>query len=345
MQTVYSSAKPGVPADARIVAAVGGVSVDRLRRVVETISQPRHFDLQPARNRWTADWIAAELADCGLDVQLQGPYRNVVAFPKGEGRGNQRPYGPSHRNVVAVRGSRGGEQNANGTSPRGVADPTPGSPGGCSLLVGAHYDSVPGTPGADDNASAVAALLECARVISAAAPELPVCYVAFNREEDGLIGSADFVGGYLPSSPHRIAAAHILEMVGYCSREPGSQQVPQGLPIQVPSVGDFIGVLGNGSSGAIVDESVACARTYTPDLPAIGLKVMFGAERLLPVLSRSDHDPFWRAGIPAVMWTDTAEFRNPHYHAATDTPDTLDYGFLTRVTQMLAACLLARSFG
>ena len=68
-----------------------------------------------------------------------------------------------------------------------------------------------------------------------------------------------------------------------------------------------------------------------------GLKVYFGVEQSLPVLGRSDHEPFWKAGIPAVMWTDTAEFRNPHYHQRSDTPETLDYGFLRAVTQVLAA--------
>jgi Zn-dependent M28 family amino/carboxypeptidase len=209
-----------------------------------------------------------------------------------------------------------------------------------AILVGAHYDSVPRTPGADDNASGVAALLECARIVARFKPLLPVCFVAFNREEDGLLGSADFVEAYLPNSSLKIVAAHVLEMGGYCSHKQGSQCVPQGLPIRIPSVGDFLGILGNRDSNSLVDKVLERAKTYVPELPTIGLKVHFGVEKYLPVLARSDHAPFWQAGIPAVMWTDTAEFRNPNYHRVTDTPDTLDYAFMRLVTQFLLACLM-----
>jgi hypothetical protein len=209
-----------------------------------------------------------------------------------------------------------------------------------AILVGAHYDSVPQTPGADDNASGVAALLECARIVARFEQTLPVCFVAYNREEDGLLGSADFVEAYLPNSSLNIVAAHVLEMVGYCSHAQGSQHIPQGLPIRVPSVGDFLGILGNRDSNSLVDIVLERAKTYVPELPTIGLKVHFGVEKYLPVLARSDHAPFWEASIPAVMWTDTAEFRNPNYHRVTDTPDTLDYAFMRSVTQVLLACLM-----
>jgi hypothetical protein len=75
----------------------------------------------------------------------------------------------------------------------------------------------------------------------------------------------------------------------------------------------------------------------------LGLKVYLGIEKYFPVLGRSDHAPFWKAGLPALMWTDTSEFRNPHYHQTTDTPDTLDYAFLRRVTQLLVAAVLTES--
>jgi hypothetical protein len=106
-------------------------------------------------------------------------------------------------------------------------------------------------------------------------------------------------------------------------------------------VGDFIGVLGNRDSNRFVDSVLIQAATYVPELPVLGLKVHLGVEKLLPVLARSDHDPFWRARIPAIMWTDTAEYRNPHYHRETDTPETLDYGFKQSVTQLLLSCVLS----
>jgi Zn-dependent M28 family amino/carboxypeptidase len=209
------------------------------------------------------------------------------------------------------------------------------------ILIGAHYDSVPTTPGADDNASAVAALLMCAKLVAEFAPHMPVCFVAFNREEDGLIGSEDFVKRYLPESRLKICEAHILEMIGYCQHSPDTQQIPAGLPIKIPTTGDFLGLVGNKDSNFLIDILLKQAKSYFPDFPVIGLKIYMGLEKRLPVLGRSDHDPFWEARVPALMWTDTAEFRNPNYHRPTDTPDTLDYSFLRQVTQLLLVHVLA----
>jgi hypothetical protein len=208
------------------------------------------------------------------------------------------------------------------------------------VLVGAHYDSVPDTHGADDNASAVAALLACAKALAHHAPESPVRFVCFNREEDGLLGSADFVKTMVAKGKVSVREAHVLEMVGYCSHSPGSQTVPSGLPIHVPDRGDFLGILANKDSTAMAGAVLQTARTYWPDFPVLSLKVYAGVEKLLPVLQRSDHTPFWNAGIPAILWTDTAEFRNPHYHQSSDTPDTLDYNFLRSVSQILIATVL-----
>lgn len=154
-----------------------------------------------------------------------------------------------------------------------------------------------------------------------------------------MAGSRDFVVNHLPVSGFEITGAHVLEMVGFTNYEPGSQRLPTGLPISIPEAGDFLGLLANEKSGPLMDAILARARTYLPEFSVLGLEVPVGAERALPVLARSDHLPFWEHGIPAVMWTDTSEFRNPHYHQATDTPETLDYGFLLLVTQLLTACV------
>ncbi len=212
-----------------------------------------------------------------------------------------------------------------------------------AVLVAAHYDSVPNCPGADDNASAVAAMLGCAAACRRWAPDLPVVFVAFNREEDGLMGSRDFVASYLPGARFRVECAHVLEMVGFASSLPGSQRIPTGLPLKLREAGDFLGLLANGQSSQAMELVLRHARTYVPTLAATGLEVEIGLERLFPVLGRSDHVPLWERGIPAVMWTDTAEFRNPHYHRESDTPSTLDYGFLQKVTQVLAAAVLAQT--
>lgn len=208
------------------------------------------------------------------------------------------------------------------------------------ILVGAHYDSVPMTPGADDNGSAVAAMLGCAAACSLWRPVLPVIFVAFNCEEDGLAGSSEFVSEFLPKGQFRIRCAHILEMVGFATNEPNSQRIPAGLPIPLRNVGDFLGLLANSASVEFMDEALHNAGAYVPKLPVTGLEVKLGLEKLLPVLTRSDHAPFWIANIPAVMWTDTSEFRNPHYHQKSDTPDTLNYEFLRHVTQLLTASVI-----
>ncbi|MFO0799767.1 MAG: M20/M25/M40 family metallo-hydrolase [Gemmataceae bacterium] len=210
---------------------------------------------------------------------------------------------------------------------------------GPALLLGAHYDSVPGTPGADDNASAVAACLECARLLTDHDVG-PVRIVLFNREEDGLLGSTEYVAD-LPAGA--VGEAHVFEMVGFRTTAPKSQRMPPGLPgFLAPDVGDFLGLLANRHSNAVAEELVRLAATYLPGFPVLALKMYLGIEARVDHLHRSDHAPFWRAGLPALMWTDTSEFRNRHYHQPTDTPDTLDYDFLANVTRLALARTLTR---
>jgi Zn-dependent M28 family amino/carboxypeptidase len=186
-------------------------------------------------------------------------------------------------------------------------------------------------------------MLGCAAACSLWRPALPVIFVAFNREEDGLLGSKNFVETYLSELNFRINCAHILEMVGFASSEAGSQRIPPGLPVKVSDKGDFLGLLANRHSNKPMDFVLCRAGAYTPDLPVMGLDVKLGLEKYFPVLSRSDHAPFWSKKIPALMWTDTSEFRNNNYHRDCDTPDTLNYGFLKHVTQLLTACVIQQA--
>jgi len=210
------------------------------------------------------------------------------------------------------------------------------------VLLGAHYDSVPGTPGADDNASAVAVCLECARLIKR--HEIgSVMIVFFNREEDGLLGSSEFVA-HLAGQASSIKEAHIFEMVGYSDGSPESQRMPPGLPpLLAPDVGDFLALLANSGSNMIAENLINLAACYVRPFPVIALKIYFGLEKAFGDLNRSDHAPFWRAGIPCIMWTDTSEFRNPHYHRASDTPDTLDYAFMSEVTKLALSRMISAS--
>lgn len=214
-----------------------------------------------------------------------------------------------------------------------------------AILVGAHYDSVPGSPGADDNASAVAAMLECAQLSARDHRHLPLCFVAFNCEEDGLLGSADFVESLAAESSLRIRLAHVLEMVGFCDPRRGAQRVPPELAARIPESGDFLGLIANRRSAAAASRVLALAKGFLADFPVLSLNLYLGLERIVPDLQRSDHNSFWRREIPSLMWTDTSELRNPHYHRASDTPDTLDYVFLRRVTQLLLLSSLTLADG
>jgi Zn-dependent M28 family amino/carboxypeptidase len=204
-----------------------------------------------------------------------------------------------------------------------------GNPVHAVKLVGAHYDSVPGSPGADDNASAVAVMLAVAKATKGVSG---ICFVAFNSEEYNLAGSRAFVDNW---KPNQLKQVHILEMVGYCKHTPDSQINP--LPfLPLSNVGDFIGVVGN--NNAFVKHVIEQAGVSS--VPAVGLSIpslisLDAAYKLSPDIFRSDHANFWDADIPAVMWTDTSNFRNPNYHGPNDTPDTLDYGFMAEVAKIL----------
>jgi Zn-dependent M28 family amino/carboxypeptidase len=215
-----------------------------------------------------------------------------------------------------------------------------GDPRRARALIGAHYDSAPATPGADDNASAVAVMLAAARAVG---PDERVCLVAFNGEECGFVGSRHLVGRLGTDGPEQV---HVLEMVGFTSRAAGSQRNPVP-PVDVPTVGDFLGLAGSARSGRLLDHVLSCAAhsvvpvygLYLPDVPLDAIR------RSAPHVLRSDHTPFWEAGLPALMWTDTAEFRNPNYHRPTDTPDTLDYEFMAGVARLLIHAVRSRIEG
>ncbi len=210
-----------------------------------------------------------------------------------------------------------------------------GKPDRARFVVGAHYDSTPKTPGADDNASAVAVMLAVARHLG---PREDILYVAFNGEESGFTGSSEFVRQFA-GRLNRLEQAHILEMVGFRDRRPGSQRNPVPL-FQVPDTGDFLGVVANDT--ALIHSLIHRAGSIT--VPVVGLAIppefpLAMVKQVSPHLLRSDHSCFWEEGLPAAMWTDTAEFRNPHYHQPTDTPDTLDYEFMDEVAKLLALVL------
>jgi Zn-dependent M28 family amino/carboxypeptidase len=207
-----------------------------------------------------------------------------------------------------------------------------------ALIVGAHYDTVQGSPGADDNASGLAVLLETARTLTNTSLRRPIRFIAFCLEEEDLLGSRAYAAS-LRANGEEILGAIVLECVGYARSEPGSQQTPPHLPIAIPSVGDFLGVIGNEASRDLVTAIMSCGCTTVPSLKMIPLTVP-GKGELLPDTRRSDHAPFWDQGYPAVMLTDTANFRNPNYHQPTDTIETLNLDFLSNVAAAVTAAVV-----
>ena len=198
------------------------------------------------------------------------------------------------------------------------------------IIVGAHFDSVTGTPGADDNASGVAVMLEAARNLAKTRLRSPVLFCAFNLEELNMIGSTHFAKK-LKSAGAKVNAMVSLEMVGYIDNRPGSQKYPIGLSWFYPEQGNFIAVVGNWDSNSLLKNFSRLLRKV-PGLPVETLAVP-GNGSLIPAVRLSDHSPFWDLDYPALLVTDTSFFRNPHYHGRTDTIDTLDIGFMAKVCE------------
>jgi len=205
------------------------------------------------------------------------------------------------------------------------------------VILGAHFDSVEGTPGADDNASGVAVLLETARLLSSVGLRSQVLFCAFNLEELNMIGSNHFAKK-LKRAGVRVRAMISLEMVGFTNPRPGGQKYPVGLRWFYPQRGDFIGVIGNWRSASLLKRFTRSMR-QVQGLPVETLTVL-GNGFLIPAVRLSDHAPFWDAGYPALLVTDTSFFRNPHYHSPSDTPETLDLDFMAKVCQGVVNAVL-----
>lgn len=198
------------------------------------------------------------------------------------------------------------------------------------IVVGAHYDSAFGTPGANDNGSGVASLLALARRLRNHQPARTLRLVWFANEEPPHFQGADMGSvRYADRARQRgenIVAMLSLETLGYYSDEPGSQEYPGVLQAAYPDTGNFIAFVGDTDSRALVHRVLAAFRALTT-FPSEGAAL----PDALPGVGWSDHWAFWRHGYPAVMVTDTAPFRYTHYHTTKDTPDRLDYARLARV--------------
>lgn len=270
---------------------------NRLREDLQALVGERHPITSPNRLRQTEAYLHRRFSEAGLVVTTH-------PFPA---------LGRTYQNVLGTVLPEHGPSQA--------APP---------LILAAHIDSVQGSPGADDNASALAVMLHVAHQVRTMTLAKPIRFIAFNLEEDNLLGSRAYTA-LLRKNGEVIYGAIVLECVGYASHQPNSQKIPPGIPIAVPTTGNFLAVIGNERSHHLTG---SVTQAMKPHLPIVPLVVPGNGEKL-PDTRRSDHTSFWEQGLPAVMLTDTANFRNPHYHKSTDTLDTLNLDFIAAVADGL----------
>jgi Zn-dependent M28 family amino/carboxypeptidase len=209
------------------------------------------------------------------------------------------------------------------------------------LVVGAHYDSVDDSPGANDNASGVAVMLELARMHAAAAAPVTVRFVAFVNEEPPYfmtpaMGSWHYAADAAARGDDLVAMIS-LETIGYYRDDIGSQDYPFPFGVVLPSRGNFLAMVSNIRSMRALITAAKAFRSATC-LPLVASP----APASIPGVAWSDHWSFWRHGYRALMLTDTALYRYPHYHLETDTPDRLDYERMARVLTGCAAVIKAQ---
>jgi len=288
------------------------VDRNRLEQRVREMEGIRHGWDNPEAVEHRARWITRTLEAAGLQVENRPvPFR-----------------GRTYRNLVAT---------LPGSDPRMPA-----------LLLGAHYDSPRGSPGADDNASGVAVLLEAAEILGRTPALRTIQFVAFTLEEAQsvlgpfLIGSKRFAGE-AKAAGVQYAGVLILECVGYTDSRPGSQTVPRLVRLPIPSRAEFLAVIANRRSRKLLENFRRCSRRSVPELDLVCYQTPPLAGLFIPQVRFSDHARFWDRGYPALMLTDTAMLRNPHYHAATDTGASLDYHFMSQVAKAVVATVASLS--
>ncbi|MCC6726119.1 MAG: M28 family peptidase [Saprospiraceae bacterium] len=220
---------------------------------------------------------------------------------------------------------------------------------GDTYILGGHFDSVDDAPGADDNASAVAGMMEAMRILSQFPTKKSIKFIGFDLEEEGLVGSLRYVQSGIQSGENILGMID-YEMIGYYSEAPNSQTLPTGFNLLFPDAyaavqsqdfkGNFITNVGKqGGSATLMQQFKTHASTYAPGLRTINVEAPNAWQSLTPDLGRSDHAAFWLQNIPAIMLTDGANFRNPHYHTPGDTLGTLNFSFMCNVVKGTIATL------
>lgn len=296
----YCTLMPGTPhAGALPVQDVSDLR-ERLRHDVETLSGLRRNYSKPDQNESSAAFVEDRLRGLGMVSS-----RQAVSTDRGD----------AFNILVEIKGQK---------TPKEV------------VVLGAHYDSYAHTPGADDNASGVAGLLELARLLQNDPPPRTVILAFYANEEppyfqtEGM-GSLVHACSIAQQKDVRPVAMISLEMLGYYDTTSGSQKYPPILSWFYPDRGDFVAFVGTLEFREIVTETTRVFRDSVK-FPAYG----FSGPGFMREIGFSDQWSYWQVGIPALMVTDTAFFRNHHYHQSTDTPDTLDWDRFPRVVAGLA---------
>lgn len=329
---------PGPSLRAAADAWIDRIRPDRLRELVESLPAPRSRLHAPTAMAASDDLVTAHWREAGWTVGRQRiRFRSV--------RGVLDQFVPGRRNALGHV-----YRDLAGTNLVAIAE---GETDEAVVLV-AHHDTVRDSPGADDNGAAVAMLLELATQLGGGRRfRRSVILAAPDFEEIGLIGSRPLVRWL--RAGYDVRAAVVFDPIAYMDTRPGSQQVPSGIdrlyPGQVARLaaranrGDTVVAIHRRRSADLVRAWSRCLAATIGrhrvlqlrdplDLPLVG--PLLGLVPVARNFSRSDHVHFWHAGLPAIHVTDTANFRNPHYHRPTDTPDTLDYDTLARVTAATA---------
>ncbi len=299
-----------------IEEVVASVDSNRLRDYLESIVGIRHYVEDPGKLEEVRNFVHTELYNTCRDTSSQSfLYNNIW-----------------------------GGKNLFGLQQGTTTDKEP-------FLVGGHYDSVDESPGADDNGTAVAGMLEISKVFEDFGFNYPIMYSAWDFEEQGLVGSTFYVTN--KEADIDIQAYLNLEMIGYYSDKPNSQTLPVGFDFLFPEItaeitdnefrGDFLTNVGNaGSSNQLMLDFESISYTYVPELSVISVPSP-GEGTNVPDLLRSDHAPFWFQGIPAVMLTDGSEFRNKNYHTPLDVIDSLNFEFYSNVVKASVAYLAEKA--
>ncbi len=298
LEAVWSYAPTELPASAtyaaKIVARsetvvsvadiVSLVDTDRMRTDLESIEGVRHYEFGAELIDRTKDYIESAFRENGLQAQRQRFAAN-----------------------------RWNAENLIGRWPGTEAESD-------VFIIDAHFDTVPTTPGADDNASGVIGMLEAMRVLSQFHFRKSIKFIGFDLEEIGLVGSREYVRAGIPEWENTLGVVN-FEMIGYTCQEDGCDDFRP--------LGDYIHNIGDENSDALRNLFDEAAATYAPEL--VVLSTLATPDN--PNFRRSDHARFWDAGIPALFLTDGANFRNPNYHLSSDISETLDFEFLTRIVR------------